>query len=342
MALCLEQTLGHRAHAANLTGALVATASDSVDVVEVTPDPGSRLPWALRGSWKAAAMLRRRAAHDVRFYHTQSVSLLAPFTSRGRPFVVSVDATPRQLDQMGRWYGHSSSGRPLEWFKERWYRLVFSRAAAVVAWSQWAADSLTNEYGVRAGKVSVIHPGAPAGMFQVERVQSDNSLPVVLFVGGDLQRKGGDMLLDVFQEFRGRARLVLVTTDRVEPADGVDVIADATPGSPRLIEAYRQADIFCLPTRGDCTPVVLGEAMAAGLPVVSTRIGSNSETVKADTGILIDVDDRAALSSALDRLIANPPERAAMGHAARNRAEMDFDAEKNAARIFDLLRAVAR
>ena len=50
---------------------------------------------------------------------------------------------------------------------------------------------------------------------------------------------------------------------------------------PELIALYHAADIFCLPTLGDCLPMVLAEAAAARLPLVSTDVGAISEIVQA-------------------------------------------------------------
>jgi len=179
-------------------------------------------------------------------------------------------------------------------------------------------------------------PLQSSSQFQTAALKGDK--PTVLFVGGDLVRKGGDLLLATFETLRSEANLILVTTADVDQRDGIEVVRDAKPGSRELVDAYRRADVFCLPTRGDCTPVVLGEAMASGLPVITTRIGSNEETVADGVdGLLIEIDDAPALLSALERLIRFPEERAQMAAAARAKARRQFDAERNAARIFRLL-----
>lgn len=338
--LCLEQTLGHRAHSANLAGAF-GSGEDQVDLIRVEYTDSGRMPWAFRGSLQAARHARASARHDVRFFHTQSVALFAPFVARGRPFVVSVDATPKQIDEMGRWYAHDPSSGIIEGFKERWYRGVFARADALVAWSNWAASSLVADYGADASRIHVIHPGAPAQFFGLELGRARSATPTVLFVGGDLSRKGGDLLVDAFSAFRGRARLVLVTPASIAASDDIEVIGNAKPGSPELIDAYRRADVFCLPTRGDCTPLVLGEAMAAGLPVITTRIGSNAETVTDGfNGMLVDVDDLLGLRRSLGVLIDSAQVRAVMAAAARATAVERFDSEANAARILAVLRSV--
>lgn len=339
LALCLEQTLGHRSHSANLESALVRAGRDSV-VVKVDPGGARFLPWAAAGSWRARVGIRVEAPdHEVRFFHTQSIALLAPLTKHGTPFVVSVDATPIQMDELGRWYGHKPGRRLTERAKQSIYRSVFSRAAAMVAWSEWAARSLAEDYGVPSERILVAHPGAPPEFFAIpDRCPAKGDKPTVLFVGGDLVRKGGDLLLATFETLRSEANLILVTTADVDQRDGIEVVRDAKPGSRELVDAYRRADVFCLPTRGDCTPVVLGEAMASGLPVITTRIGSNEETVADGVdGLLIEIDDAPALLSALERLIRFPEERAQMAAAARAKARRQFDAERNAARIFRLL-----
>ena len=343
LTLCLEQTLGHRAHTNNLTNAW-AGGDAEIDVIRVDFRKRGPVPWAFDASWQAAQVLRRKGRqHDVCFYHTQSTALFAPFVARDRPFVVSVDATPRQIDAIGRWYNHHASSGTAERLKMQWYRSVFHRSAAVVAWSNWAADSLVADYGVQRQRITVVHPGAPPDFFTISRPAKLVHKPKMLFVGGDLRRKGGDLLLEVFDQLRDQLDLIMVTPDHVQPRPGLEVISNANPGSSRLRDAFQRADFFCLPTRGDCTPLVLGEAMAASLPVITTRIGSNGETVRDGIdGILIERDDSQALRSAIELLSGDHPLRASMGTSAHEAAEERLHAQRNADRILDLLRSVAQ
>ncbi len=339
LVLCLEQALGHRAHTANLELAMARQALDGI-VVRVNPESGRLVPWAVSGSWRARSRIRLEAPeHRVRFFHTQSIALMAPLFRNTTPYVVSVDATPIQMDHMGHWYSHEQRPPVVERAKMALYKAVFNRSAAMVAWSQWAADSLVADYGVARDKILVAHPGATSEFFALPlKCDTTRPRPRILFVGGDLERKGADLLLHAWNSMRDVADLTIVTTANVPESDGIEVIADASPGSPRLLEAYASADIFCLPTRGDCTPVVLGEAMAAGLPVITTRIGSNGETVtNGVNGLLIDVNDSKGLHDSLSHLVAQADERTRMARAARATALNVFDAERNAARIFRLL-----
>ena len=102
LALCLEQTLGHRAHGRNIEEAITAAGVEA-DIVRVEYPERTRLPlpWAIRGSDIARRMLRARQPADVTLFHTQTVSLFAPQAVRGGKYIVSLDATPLQLDAMG-------------------------------------------------------------------------------------------------------------------------------------------------------------------------------------------------------------------------------------------------
>ncbi|MEQ1567128.1 MAG: glycosyltransferase, partial [Myxococcota bacterium] len=71
----------------------------------------------------------------------------------------------------------------------------------------------------------------------------------------------------------------MVTTARVDPEPGVIVHDDMKPNSPQLRALYHSSHVFCLPTLGDCLPMVLCEAGVVGLAVISTDVGAIREIV---------------------------------------------------------------
>ncbi len=174
---------------------------------------------------------------------------------------------------------------------------------------------------------------------------SDDAPVRVLFVGGDLARKGGLTLIDATRRLRSAGvavELDLATRDDVEAEPGVRVHHGLRPNSPGLIELYQRADVFCLPTLGDCLPMVLSEAGAVGLPLVSTDVGAISEIVRPErTGLLVPPNDPQALATALGRLAGDPEMRRKLGDEARRVVTAEYDAAANATRLVELLVAVA-
>lgn len=359
----LEQTLGHVTHSKNLQ-ALVPQFDDVDPVfVPVAFDTGARrVPlwsnWTIRAGVRAARSLVRLrhgsspVRADVLFVHTQVPAvLLRPWMER-TPTVVSIDATPKQYDSLGAHYSHAPGPAWLERRKFEANRRCFEDAAHLVAWSSWARDGLVEEYGIPAAKISVIPPGVDVGQWKRRTKRAEPAEPNgpvrLLFVGGDLRRKGGDHLIAAFRTLRDDpdvppAELHLVTASPVEPEPGLVVYHGLTSNSAELIRLYHDADIFCLPTLGDCLPMVLAEAAASELPLVSTDVGAIREIVRpGSTGELVPPGDDRALASALRGLILEPGRRVRYGLAAGDLARREHDAAANVGRLVDIMSATAR
>ena len=97
---------------------------------------------------------------------------------------------------------------------------------------------------------------------------------------------------------------------------------------------YAGADAFVLPSFAEGIPVVLMEAMASGVPCVTTRITGIPELIQSDDeGLLVAPSDADALAAAIARLIDDPALRARIAVAGRRRVDTDFHLERNAARL---------
>ncbi len=349
----LEQTLGHITHTRNLERlvgpnpdieALFAPIEFDVDGLPARiPGYGN---WTVRAGLRARRAirrLRREGPLDALFIHTQVPAILVPDQVRRIPTVVSLDATPIQYDELGEHYGHDTGGRRVEQMKWRANRNCFARAAAVVTWAHWTKAGLIDRYEVPGDKITVIPPGVDYERWAAVGTEpSDGEGPMqVLFVGGDFARKGGLVLLDAMGRVRrggADVELDVVTRDEVPATEGVRVHHGMAPNSPELIELYHRADVFCLPTLGDCLPMVLSEAGAVGLPLVSTDVGAIHEIVRdGETGVLVPVGDADALAGALRRLADDSGLRRRLGGTAREVVRTDFDAATNANRLVELL-----
>ena len=156
----------------------------------------------------------------------------------------------------------------------------------------------------------------------------------LLFVGGDFVRKGGPLLLEALRRPLGTAwQLDVVTQQPVPATPGVVVHHGLGPNSPELLRLFEDADLFVLPSLGECLSVVLMEATAAALPVVATRVGALAEAVQTgadESGLIVPPGDVDALHAAMAALVADPARRARMGRAGHGLAVRTFDARRNA------------
>jgi glycosyltransferase involved in cell wall biosynthesis/GT2 family glycosyltransferase len=356
----LEQTLGHVTHAKNLEALIPRADRTPALFLPISADLGrtNKLPvlsnWTIRAGLCARAALRGAMSAEpgrtarVLFVHTQVPAVLLGRWMRRYPTIISIDATPRQYDSLGESYAHSV-GSPLVERLKRWANVrCFDRAAHIVAWSTWAKQGLIDDYGVEASQITVIPPGVDCERWSPADAHRDGGAPLrALFVGGDLRRKGGDLLIRAARRLRSDPdvppfEVHLVTGSQVECEPGVVVHHGLTANSDELIEQYRRADVFCLPTRGDCLPMVLAEAAAMELPLIATDVGAISEIVRqGDTGCLVPAGDIDELTYALRLLLTDSDARRSMGRRARELALAEHDARRNAGRIARLLDDVA-
>ena len=357
LGFALEYSLGHTTHAQNLKRVLAARPEITPAYVDLPYDglagawtrlPGVRSNWSLRASLGAYLALRGRARTlDAALFHTQVTSLLSPGLMQQMPSVISLDATPVQYDALGAFYGHTpSSNTRVEALKARMNRRAFGASKHLVAWSQWAKDSLVADYGVAADKISVIPPGIDTDLWRVTRPAPKSGPVNLLFVGGDFPRKGGDTLLKAFESLPASAgahlHIVTKTPGVGEGLPNVTVWRDVQPNSETLRRLFAEADVFVFPTRGDCLPLAVMEALTAGLPVVTTRVGALPEAVThGETGWIVPPDDAPALTSALTLLIADPALRRRLSRNAEAAGAARFNAATNYGRLIEAVQAVA-
>lgn len=171
------------------------------------------------------------------------------------------------------------------------------------------------------------------------------AVPTLLFVGVHRYYKGLDTLIRIMPQVE--ARLLIGGDGPMRPlwealtqqlglgADRVRFLGRVSDADlPRL---YASADIFVLPAnaRAEAFGKVLLEAMAAGLPCITTEVGTGTSYVVQDgiTGLVVEPAHEAALHTAVTHLLQNPALRQEMGANGRVRAQTEFTPEKMVARV---------
>jgi glycosyltransferase involved in cell wall biosynthesis len=348
VAFVMEQHLGHSTFSTNLRRALAGEPGMVQHWTEVRYAPSGGLWERLPVRDEVRGLLRGRrevrhdwAAVDVTLFNTQVPAVIGGRRVRRQPYVLAIDITPKQYDQLAYLYGHDADQPGLRrWAKHRLNRSVMQRASACLPWSSWVGRSLIDDYDVDPSRVTVIPPGVDTGRWK-PGPHRDRAGPLqVLFVGGDFQRKGGPELLDAFRSLpNGAATLVVVTKEHISPVAGVSVLTDLEPNSDRLLRLYQDSDIFALPSRAEAFGIAAVEASATGLPVLATETGGLADIVDdGTTGVLVPPGDVSSLTAALRRLVLFPELRQRYGAAGRRKAERDFDAQVNSHRIASVLR----
>jgi glycosyltransferase involved in cell wall biosynthesis len=205
-------------------------------------------------------------------------------------------------------------------------RRALAVCRSVVVTSRATAARL-GDYGVTADRLTVVEPGTDAA--PLARGSGHASDVALLCVATLTPRKGYEILLAALAAIpqrnwrltcagsleRDAATLARVRAmlrdhaleDRVTLAGDLDAATLATH--------YDRADVFVLPTLYEGYGMAVAEALARGLPVVSTATGAIAELV-GDAGIVVAPGDVAAFTGALSRVIADPPLRAQLAERA--------------------------
>ena len=206
---------------------------------------------------------------------------------------------------------------------------------AVICNSEMVRDEIKQAFGVPDGKLRLIHNAVDSQAFSPAlrdhrksvraKLRIADDTVVHLFVGSGFERKGVATAIRAIAAGAPASHLVVVGRDKhldryAKLAERLGVGNRVTLTGPQndVKPYYGAADVFVLPTIYDPFPNAALEAMAAGLPVITTTKSGAAELVSArEAGYVIESGDATALSGAMSKL-ADPPARERMGANARN------------------------
>ena len=236
-----------------------------------------------------------------------------------------------------------------EWLQKRAYR----RFDAVVAVSRPIQELLARS-GVPASRLHLIPNAFDAGRAAPERARARAALGIggpefrLGWVGRLTHEKGADVLVEALARVPSVALSVVGDgADRpvLEARASALGLADRVTWHGRLPDAGRLAgafDLFVLSSRTEGTPIVLFEAIAAGVPVVATAVGGVPDVVGPGEAWLVPPENPAALASAIEEARRDPAEAARRAAAARRKLERDFGLAPWLDRYEELYRSLRR
>jgi glycosyltransferase involved in cell wall biosynthesis len=216
------------------------------------------------------------------------------------------------------------------------YERVFKRADGLIAISQSAKDDAVRLLGLHPKKIEVIYPGIPDNFFNgnrdLARQKYALSKPFVLFVGTIEPRKNVDTLLDAWltlpPSFRDAHELVFVgpigwagnqTVSRLRSGiEGIRVLGYVPEEDLPSVTAA--ATVFAYPSFYEGFGFPIAQAMAAGVPVITSNVSSMPEVV-GDSGVLVSPHSANEIATALQDLLTSPTLRADLGGKGRELAK---------------------
>ncbi len=296
-----------------------------------------------------ARRLRRVEGVDIVHLHTA----LAPLSTLIRASILCLAGRRRGRKILL----HAHGGRLVDWSnnarRRRFLALAVRPAHQIAVVSEGLVKTM-KDASVRP-PVQLVSNGVDISAFQPssESNTDPDSIPTILFVGHLSRRKGVLDLLEASQrlEAAGVAHHLLLAGGIPDEGDADrDAINQAVTASTELLGPvdpsdmpgmYRTADVFCLPSWWEATPLSVLEAMASGLPIVATSVG-DIESMVGDAGWLVSPQQPEALTHALRSALSDVSERRKRGRAARSRAESEHNLAITHARLATMYRELGR
>lgn len=207
-------------------------------------------------------------------------------------------------------------------------RAALANAARVVVTSEATRRIMMTEYDVPAPRLNVVRPGNDKAR---PACGSNDGVVRLLSVGSVVPVKGYDLLIAAVASLTDMPWQLTIAGDRTRDPVAAEQL-DAAIGAyglgdrimllgavshERISELLLASDVFVLASRFEGYGMALAEAIAHGLPIVSTTAGAIPDTVPAGTRILVPPNDTPALEQALRCLIGKPVERQRLAKNAR-------------------------
>jgi len=228
---------------------------------------------------------------------------------------------------------------------------VVQQLQHIVTVSQRSSDDSALAFDVPASKFTLIYNGINTDEFVPRPDIARKPHRLIATASADAPLKGLRYLLQAVAQLLPKyPELQLLVIGKPRPGGPTDLLLDELNirsqvlfasgiTTERLVEYYAESTIAVVPSLYEGFGLPAGEAMACGLPVVSTTGGALPEVI-GDAGVLVPTGDAQALAQAIAALLDNPAERERLSIAARARIEALFCWNVNARKLVEYYRQV--
>ena len=179
-------------------------------------------------------------------------------------------------------------------------RRALKKISLVFLSSAWATNFFSSHFGFE--NTFTLPFGANSVSESILAKVPNQQKCRLIFIGVDWERKGGGKVLEIHRkllELNLNSHLTIIGSvpptgiifdDRITVINHIN--KDSEQGEAEFTSNLQQADFFILPTKADCTPIVIAEALAFGVPVLTSRTGGISSMIQDGyNGFLFDVND---------------------------------------------------
>ncbi|WAL62759.1 glycosyltransferase family 4 protein [Thermocoleostomius sinensis] len=209
------------------------------------------------------------------------------------------------------------------------HKKVLNKQKSIIGLTDAVVEEIAKDYSVPKNKLRKgrLPFSFDLDIFEPSPDRQDQQIRI-LFVGGDMYRKGGDVLLQWFLEQNNpNLHLTLVTKTLAVDHPKVDIKTDINFGQSAHRQLFKSHDIFVLPTKCDAYPIVLGEAACAGLAILTTKNALGApEVIRNGVNGYIS-NSQTELLQQLSELVQNKPLIESMKRNSRQFMEQEFSSQ---------------
>jgi glycosyltransferase involved in cell wall biosynthesis len=305
-----------------------------------------KIGW-MRTAYQGCIRATRKKLREIRpdIVHGQGTehnnALCAVFS--GFPNVLTIHGNMRLIARLNH-----ATPFSFEWLAARLETFTIPRSDGVVCITNYTREAVAG----LAKKTWVLPNAVDASFFEVQP-EPPREIPVILCVGNICQRKNQNNFIRALDPLARHKKFKVIFLGAAPEQDGYvreffQLIAARAwcefggfAGREKLKSFLRGAAFLALPTLEDNCPMVVLEAMAAGVPVMAANVGGVPDLIEdGKTGLLCDPQSAASMGGAVEKLLAQPELGRTLASEARRSARERFHPSVVARRHLEIYREV--